>query len=296
MTAASPSHASHRCRSLLAATFVSLFALLCLCAPSLAAEQPSHPLMPGPGRLSLEFRPMKKPEEAKGKAVWNAGFLQRGVKLLNERLTLPADVAIAIRPGPSVDASPEPGKPLVLGYMNPSEIRPLFRFFGLLTPAGKKVIPPKNAKGKKMIDRAVHQLMVGVAFHEVGHVYTLQWPITTTSDDEAIADLFSSWVGIELLHDPEAVLMLANYRLGLADIFSQTHPGFAAWERGQGYQDLARLAAAGGPKWAAAARKLAPAGYISGDSSFAGFVGGPFAGLERALQPIAQVPLGGSNG
>ncbi len=275
-------------------TVATAVALAILPAGLAAAFPPPHPLAPGPGRLSLEFQPVRKASENKGKAVWNDGFLRRGMEKLNERLTLPYDVKIVVQPGQSRDAPANPHEPLFLGYHNPEELRPFFNYWGLLTPAGRKVKPAKTAAGRRQIEHAETEICHALAFHEVGHVYTEEWPIPTTSDNEQIADLFSIWVTVKLLHDPQAVLGLANYRLGLAYFLTlQGDLGSAAWQRGQAYADLARLAAAD-PSWKSKVQRLLPTKYLY-KAGYASFIGGPFVGLEDALAPIAQVPLGSSS-
>jgi hypothetical protein len=263
-----------------------------LTAASPATAAVAGGLAPGTGRLSVVFRPAKTKAGRAGRAVWDDGFLQHAVAKLNARLTLPKNVKIIVRPGSSLDADTVRGHPTILGYANPRQIRPIFTDWGILTRSGRRVHPGNTPGGRRLIAYQTRQLMRGVAMHEVGHVYTEQWPIPTTTDNEGIADLFSGWVTVKLMHDPRALLALANYRLGLTYFFGLQHnPGQAAWERAQGYVDLARLVAAR-PGWLPAMRKLVPKGYFH-EANFSSFVGGPWAGLEDALQPIAIRRLGG---
>jgi hypothetical protein len=271
------------------AAVLALLAAPCLLAPAAGAAT----LSPGPGRLSLEFRPLGKKSEAWGRRVWEDGFLKTGIERLNETLTLPRNVTVVVRPGESLDAPPTVGEPLILGYANPAEVKELFEDWGVLTRGGKRVIPAKDAEGRRLVDHTVSELMHALAFHELGHVFTEGWPIPTTSDNEQAADAFSDWVTVELMHDPGAVLALANYRLALAHFIGiQDYPGHAFWSKASGYLDIARLAAAR-PGWSRALSHLVPKGYLGREANYSEFAGGPFAGLENALQPIALVPLGG---
>ncbi len=268
---------------------LAALAALCLFAPAAGAAT----LSPGPGRLSLEFTPLGKDKsEAWGRSVWEDGFLKTGIERLNERLTLPRDVAVVVGPGESGDAPPVLGEPLDLGYRNPAEVKVLFEDWGVLTPGGRKVIPAKDAKGRRLVDHTVEELMHALAFHELGHVFTEGWPITTTSDNEQAADAFSDWVTVELMHDPGAVVALANYRLALAHFLTlQGAPAQAFANKVMGYLDIARLAAAR-PGWRPSLAHFVPQGYLAKEANYSDFAGGPFAGLEDALQPIALVPLG----
>jgi hypothetical protein len=87
-----------------------------------------------------------------------------------------------------------------------------------------------------------------------------------------------------MLGDPDAVLYLANFRLGLRTL--RPAPGIAAWNRAAGY--LLRLLRAR-PRRSRGIRRLLSRGYPPG----AGFIAGPWAGIRDVLQPIALVPLGG---
>jgi hypothetical protein len=267
--------------------FVLVLLLLCAFAPGLAAGRSTPELAPGPGRLSLTVEPPNDHAARIGRRFFDDGFLQRVVTTLNSRLTLPDNVEIILRPGASQDASVSRGGPVILGYTLPAEVRTLLAAYGLFTRSGRRV-KPVGAKGRRLLDHAVHQTLHGIELHELGHIYTLQWPIPTTSDNEAIADLFSSWASITLLHDPDAVLALANFR-DAAGRYGAL-PGVRAWNKGAGYADLFRLLRAE-PRRFAGLKRLIPVGYLRGE----GFAGGPWAGLEKALQPIALVPLGGGS-
>jgi hypothetical protein len=212
------------------------------------------------------------------------------VSAVNARLTLPVNVNMRFRPGDSYDAPPDRGQPLALGYNDPGDNLQIFERFGVLTPTGKILHPRNRGTGRQVLARAVEQFEPAVAMHELGHVFTVWWPIPTTSNNEEIADLFSAWVDVKLMHDPEALLMLANYRLAIGAIDKHLLPGIAAANRAQGYQDLARLAIAK-RSWRKGIRQFLPRGYLM--TNWAGYLGGQWSGLERALQPIARVPLGG---
>ena len=138
--------------------------------------------------------------------------------------------------------------------------------------------------------------MHAIGFHELGHDYTLQWPLPSTSDNEQIADLFSVWVTVKLMNDPAAALALANYRFALAYVLGkyQHHPGWAVWEQAESCAVLARLAGAR-PSWRSTARKLTPKKHFD-ESNFITSPAGPFAGLEDLLQPIATMPLSSGPG
>jgi hypothetical protein len=243
-------------------------------------------LQPGAGRLSLEYRPARTRSDRRGERLWRDGFLERVVAGLNVRLTLPVDVKILAGPGESGDAPSGRANPVLkLGYAFPVELRPLFNRYGSFTRSGKRV-KPTTPRGRRLRARAIREVLHGVLLHELGHAYTQLWPIPTTSDDETIADVFASWAAVEVLGDPDAVLYLANYRLGVGTVGAS--PGIAAWNRATGYADLFRLAHAL-PRRYRGVRRLLPRGYLRGES----FIGGPWAGIRNALQPIALVPLDG---
>lgn len=58
--------------------------------------------------------------------------------------------------------------------------------------------------------------------------YTLTWPIPTTSNDEAIADLFAGWAAVRVLNDPGALLGLADYR----ELIAKSSGCRPPWRRG----------------------------------------------------------------
>jgi hypothetical protein len=145
---------------------------------------------------------------------------------------------------------------------------------------------PSTAARRRLRSPAIRETLHAVALHELGHAYTGLWPIPTTSDDELIADVFAGWAAVEMLGDPDAVLYLANFRLGLRTL--RPAPGIAAWNRAAGYADLLRLLRAS-PRRYGGIRRLLSRGYPPG----AGFIGGPWAGIGNVLQPVALVPLGG---
>jgi hypothetical protein len=243
-------------------------------------------LQPGPGRLSLEYRPAHSASQRRGRRLWKDGFLERVVARLNARLTLPVDVKILVGPGESGDAPSSRANPVLkLGYAFPGELRPLFNRYGVLTRTGRRLKPTTPAR-RRLRSRAIRETLHAVALHELGHAYTLLWPLPSTSDDETIADVFASWAAVEVLGDPDAVLYLANFRLGVRTL--RPKPGVAAWNRAAGYADLLRLLRAS-PRRYRGVRRLLRRGYPPG----AGFIGGPWAGIRNVLQPIALVPLGG---
>jgi hypothetical protein len=251
------------------------------------AAQTQPALQPGPGRLSLEYRPAHSASERTGRRLWRDGFLERVVARLNARLTLPVDVKILAGPGESGDAPSGRTNPVLkVGYAFPAELRPLFDRYGVFTRGGRRVRPTTRA-GRRLRDRAIRETLHGVILHELGHAYTGLWPIPTTSDDEMIADVFASWAAVEVLGDPDAVLYLANFRLGVGALGAA--PGIAAWNRAAGYADLFRLLRAS-PRRYRGIRRLLPRGYLRGET----FIGGPWGGIRNALQPIALVPLGGA--
>jgi hypothetical protein len=260
--------------------------------PAAAQGSPAHPaaLSPGPGRIQISFAAPRGEASRHGKAVWQSTAIRRYVAAVNARLTLPVNENMHFRPGDSYDAAPDRGQPLDLGYNDPGENLQLFEYFGVLTPSGKILHPRNRGTGRKILEQAVKQFEPAIAMHELGHVFTYWWPIPTTSNNEAIADLFSGWVDVKLMHDPKAFLMVANYRLAVATLQQRHLPGIAANNRAQAYQDLARLAIAE-PSWRKGIRKFLPNGYLR--TNWTGFLGGQWAGLERSLQPIARVPLGG---
>ena len=247
-------------------------------------------LSPGPGRIHISFAPARGKVARHGKSVWESSAVRRFVSAVNARLTLPVNLNMRFRPGDSYDAPPDRGQPLLLGYNDPQGNQQIFERFGVLTPAGKILHPRNRGIGHKVLAKAVEQFEPAVAMHELGHVFTVWWPIPTTSNNEEIADLFSAWVDVKLMRDPEALLMLANFRLAIGAIAKHTLPGIAAANRAQGYQDLARLAIAK-RSWRKGIRQFLPRGYLMSD--WAGYLRGQWSGLERALQPIARMPLGG---
>jgi hypothetical protein len=217
--------------------------------------------------------------------LWRDGFLERVVARLNARLTLPVDVRIVVGPGESGDAPSGRTNPVLkLGYAFPAELRPLFNRYGVFTRRGTRVRPTTPAR-RRLRERAIRETLHAVALHELGHAYTGLWAIPTTSDDETIADVFASWAAVEVLADADAILYLANFRLGLSAL--RPAPGIGAWNRATGYADLFRLLRAR-PRRYRAIRRLLPRGYLRGET----FIGGPWAGIRNALQPIALVPLG----
>ena len=250
----------------------------------------SRVLAPGPGRIHISFAPANGKTAKHGKAVWQSTAVRRFVAAVNARLTLPVNLEVRFRPGDSIDAPAGRGQPMFLGYNDPGDNRQIFQLFGVLTPSGKILHPRDRGRGQKILSQAVKQFEPAIAMHELGHVFTVWWPIPTTSNNEEIADLFSAWVDVKLMHDPQALLMLANYRLAVAALQKRRLPGIAAANQAQGYQDLARLAIAK-PSWRKGIQKFLPKGYLT--TNWSGFLGGQFSGLERALQPIARIPLGG---
>jgi hypothetical protein len=259
---------------------------------AVALGSSAHPaaLSPGPGRIQISFAPARGKASRRGKAVWQSTAIRRYVAAVNARLTLPANENMHFRPGDSYDAAPDRGQPLDLGYNDPGENLQLFEYFGVFTPSGKILHPRNRGTGRRILAQAVQQFEPAIAMHELGHVFTYWWPIPTTSNNEAIADLFSGWVDVKLMNDPKAFLMVANYRLAVATLQQRHLPGIAANNRAQAYQDLARLAIAE-PSWRKGIQKFLPNGYLR--TNWTGFLGGQWAGLERSLQPIARVPLGG---
>jgi hypothetical protein len=256
-------------------------------AASAAAVGSGQQLQPGPGRLSLEYRPARTASDRRGRRLWRDGFLERVVARLNSRITLPVDVRIVVGPGESGDAPSGRTNPVLkVGYAFPAELRPLFNRYGVFTRAGRRVRPITPAR-RPLRRRAIQETLHAVVLHELGHAYTGLWPIPTTSDDETIADVFASWAAVEVLDDPDAVLYLANFRLGVSTLGAA--PGIAAWNRATGYADLFRLIHAR-PRRYRAVRRLLPRGYLQGET----FIGGPWAGIRNALQPIALVPLEGA--
>lgn len=246
-------------------------------------------LEPGPGRLSLEYRPARTASDRRGQRLWRDGFLERAVAGLNARLTLPVDVKILVGPGESGDAPSGRTNPVLkVGYAFPAEIRPLFDRYGAFTRGGRR-LRPTTPTGRRLRHRAIRETLHGVVLHELGHAYTQLWPIPTTSDDEAIADVFASWAAVEVLDDPDAVLYLANFRIGVGSLRPPPTPGIAAWNRATGYADLFRLLHAR-PRRYRGVRRLLPRGYLPGET----FIGGPWAGIRNVLQPIALVPLEGA--
>jgi len=264
--------------------------LSCLAGADLAGRASAQPLAPGPGRLSFTFKAARTPAAKAGKRLWSDGFVPRTVARLNARLTLPRDLKILIGPGDSGDTVAGGAHPSILAsYGLAAQLRPLANHFGVYTMQGR-VVKPKGASGRRLVTHALQQIQHGILLHELGHGYTLTWPIPTTSNDEAVADLFAGWAAVKVLNDPGALLGLADYRELIAKIITVS-PALAAWNRAQGYEDLFRLYHSEPRKYRAIGR-LIPNGSLGvSGSSFGDFTGGPWGGIEDALQPIALVPL-----
>jgi hypothetical protein len=263
-----------------------VFALFCLAGTGLAAGASAQPLTPGAGRLSFEFKPAHGRVAKAGKRLWSDGFVPRTVSGLNARLTLPRDLKIVVGAGDSGDTLPTGPHPRILvSYGLAAQLRPLLDRFGVYTLSGR-VVKPTGPSGRRLVNHALQQLQQGILLHELGHGYTLSWAIPTTSNREAIADLFAGWAAVRVLNDPGALLGLADYRELIAKIINMS-PALAAWNRAQGYEDLFRLANSN-PRYRRVQR-LIPIGSLG--ASYGVFIGGPWAGIENALQPIALVPL-----
>lgn len=292
----SSSHLRHRSdrimwidRQLVAVAAVVL-SLSCLVGAGLAARASAQSLAPGPGRLSFAFQAARTPAAKAGKRLWGDGFVPRTVERLNSRLTLPRDLKILVGPGDSGDTVASGPHPSILAsYGLAAQLRPLLDHFGVYTLQGR-VVKPNGASGRRLVTHALQQIQHGILLHELGHGYTLTWPIPTTSSDEAIADLFAGWAAVRVLNDPGALLGLADYRELIPKII-RVSPALAAWNRAQGYEDLFRLYHSDPHRYRAIGR-LIPNGSLGvSGSSFGDFTGGSWGGIEDALQPIALVSL-----
>jgi hypothetical protein len=267
-----------------------VLSLSCLVGADLAVRASAQGLTPGPGRLSFTFQAARTPGAKAGKRLWSDGFVPRTVARLNARLTLPRDLKILVGPGDSGDTVTGGPHPTILAsYGLAAQLRPLLNHFGVYTMQGR-VVKPKGPSGRRLVTHALQQIQHGILLHELGHGYTLSWPIPTTSNDEAIADLFAGWSAVRVLNDPAALLGLADYRELVAKIV-KVSPALAAWNRTQGYEDLFRLYHSDPRKYRAIGR-LIPNGSLGvSGASFGDFTGGSWGGIEDALQPIALVPL-----
>ena len=143
---------------------------------------------------------------------------------------------------------------------------------------------PEVQAGEGWSTRALQQIQHGILLHELGHGYTLTWPIATTSNDEAIADLFSGWAAVKVLNDPGALLGLAVYRELIAKIINVS-PALAAWNRAQGYEDLLRLYHSDPRKYRAIGRLIPDGSLGVSGSSFGDFTGGPGAVSRTRYSP-----------
>jgi hypothetical protein len=274
----------------LVAVAALIFSLTCLVETGLAAGASARPLAPGPGRLSFKFQAAHSPAARAGKRLWSDGFVRRTVTQLNARLTLPRDLEILVGPGQSGDtvaAGPRPS--IAVSYDLAAQLRPALDHFGVYTFQGR-VVKPQGQGGRRLVNHMLQQMQHGILLHELGHGYTLTWPIPTTSNDEAIADLFAGWAAVKVLNDPGALLALADYRELIASII-KTFPALAAWNRQQGYEDLFRLYHSNPGKYRAIARLIPNGAAGPGGASFGDFSPGPWSGIENVLQPIALVPL-----
>jgi hypothetical protein len=176
-----------------------------------------------------------------------------------------------------------------VSYDLAAQLRPALNQFGVYTFQGR-VVKPRGQSGRRLVNHMLQQMQHAILLHELGHGYSLTWPIPTTSNDEAIADLFAGWAAVKVLNDPGALLALADYRELIAS-FIKTFPALATWNRQQGYEDLFRLYHSNPGKYRAIARLIPNGAAGPGGASFGDFSPGPWSGIEDALQPIALVPL-----